>query len=822
MKEDNVKIDQKGGFTQIVDKIKEKIMGVNSDKVGDAIDDSLSRVSNTIINKDAANYSDMVKSVFADSLQDYFSKNSNQPNALYSYISTDRLARYNNCEEVVDKISYCSRALNVLTDEITAPDELTKIIIQIFSEENAIDDPKILANVKQIKKDLKLDSVVRDIVYDTLMYGDQFIEICDYTNNDVPLTQSLLSESGEWEDKEIEGLQESYDIKYDLDTPDPLYESEDIVTTQVFKIKPIIVEDVDTNNNKKEHEIANIRIIVHDSNYVIKLQTDRFKMCLGYLILPKYGNRPANYGVGSATGIGTGGGMMQLLSGNTSSKIMGVDAMYVDIMKIIKNKLAGKSLDVNKKEVVDMITRSVAEYEQQESGDFKIRFVAPDRMVHFNINPKRFFPYGESMFYKIIFSAKMLIALETALTIKRLSEASDKRIIYVEAGTNRSVRDAITEIKEAMKKRKISLDSMGNVGSIPSMITSYEDYYIPQVNGKRFVEFDRLEPTVSVREMSDELKYFRDILVAALSIPPSYLSLEENLCTALDTKISLTDGRTLTLQEVIDEYNSGKKLEVYSYDPEMGMVYTNPIKWAGKTRLNTELIRVHLDNGEHIDCTPDHPFMLRDGSYMEAQNLAEGQSLMPLYLKPSSRLKTARGKEEMAPINHKVVRIEVLSETCDTGDITVDGKNHNFATAAGVFVHNSNKNALSHENILFARTIISYQTMFSPRLFDLFNKIHTFIHKKSMPDSIKTTFSPPKMLQTERDAEYMRNATDVITSLAGIGINQEYLKKKYIPLDWDDLDKYESKNKLDKEMEKELNPPDMMGGGAAPGGYPTF
>ena len=56
------------------------------------------------------------------------------------------------------------------------------------------------------------------------------------------------------------------------------------------------------------------------------------------------------------------------------------------------------------------------------------------------------------------------------------------------------------------------------------------------------------------------------------------------------------------------------------------------------------------------------------------------------------------------PLNHKVVKIEYCEELIDTGDITVDVY-HNFATSAGVIVHNSGKSTLASEDVRFSRTI---------------------------------------------------------------------------------------------------------------------
>ncbi|WP_253282367.1 Hint domain-containing protein, partial [Arcanobacterium phocae] len=54
---------------------------------------------------------------------------------------------------------------------------------------------------------------------------------------------------------------------------------------------------------------------------------------------------------------------------------------------------------------------------------------------------------------------------------------------------------------------------------------------------------------------------------------------------------------------------------------------------ARLTRRDAPLVKVTLDNGEEINCTPDHLFMLRDGSYLEASRLQPDTSLMPFYSK---------------------------------------------------------------------------------------------------------------------------------------------------------------------------------------------
>lgn len=104
-------------------------------------------------------------------------------------------------------------------------------------------------------------------------------------------------------------------------------------------------------------------------------------------------------------------------------------------------------------------------------------------------------------------------------------------------------------------------------------------------------------------------------------------------CLAADTKIPLIDGTEQTIGELADE---GKPVWIYSYDHESGKVIPKEAT-ARMTRDSVPegMIRVGLDNNESVETTLDHQFMLRDGTYKEAQHLQAGDSLMPLYRKNS-------------------------------------------------------------------------------------------------------------------------------------------------------------------------------------------
>jgi len=107
-------------------------------------------------------------------------------------------------------------------------------------------------------------------------------------------------------------------------------------------------------------------------------------------------------------------------------------------------------------------------------------------------------------------------------------------------------------------------------------------------------------------------------------------------CFTADTKVKLTDGRDLSFKELVEEHKQGKKNYTYAVNSE-GLVEIAEIKNPRLTKKQQKIIKIILDNGEEIKCTLDHRFMLRNGTYKEAQHLKPEESLMPLYTRESTK-----------------------------------------------------------------------------------------------------------------------------------------------------------------------------------------
>ena len=91
-------------------------------------------------------------------------------------------------------------------------------------------------------------------------------------------------------------------------------------------------------------------------------------------------------------------------------------------------------------------------------------------------------------------------------------------------------------------------------------------------------------------------------------------------CLDGDTIIKTVDGE-FSLKELED-----KTTKVYSIDDCGNMTLSNECK-VEPTILTDEEYQIELEDGSIIKCTPNHRFMLKDGSYKEAKDLTENDEL---------------------------------------------------------------------------------------------------------------------------------------------------------------------------------------------------
>jgi len=524
------------GLSDTFSKLKNAIIGTKTARVDDSLDNAVKLIASYKTQSGRLGYIELLKnlinkqsnnSVFGSTGIMKTVQGSSPTPAMYG--QAGRLARYKSYEAILSNITYCFRALNVITDNILSPDDITKQSLDIKPQSYLEDEVETESKTKmaeEVVKQIKLEQNLDIIIKNTLSYGDFFVEVG--TAKTALISRAYLAESIST------GYNESIDTIH-VESKD----DEDYNIIMDYSSFTEAKENDKKDDNENELDPSDIKLMFHVPKNVVKLQSELFPVCFGYLIFPKYGPGQSQCQMGDQT----------------------INDICLSILKNLENRIPEMKEFKNNKELQDIIKYVINGSDRSYGRQLNIRFVPPDKIQHFKVPSTKYYPYGESIFDSVSYSAKLLISLETALAIQRLSRSTEKRKIGIEIGLPRDAKKMVEALKEQFRKRKVSLDTFGTVDTIPSMITTFEDIYIPQKDGKPFVEIDTFTAgNVDIRSKVDELKFIRDELVASLGVPPAFIGIEENV----NIKATLSDENVLFARTIIghQKYLSNQIVEL--------------------------------------------------------------------------------------------------------------------------------------------------------------------------------------------------------------------------------------------------------------------
>ena len=182
------------------------------------------------------------------------------------------------------------------------------------------------------------------------------------------------------------------------------------------------------------------------------------------------------------------------------------------------------------------LKRFLQEVPQKESAfvmpgtvdDFaQSKFINLDKnqIIHFRLytSDPSFYPYGKSVAAPAMKVFRSLRLAEDAMLVYRLSRAPERRIFYVDVGNLPTSKAEVfmERLKEKFKKEKFYNSHTGNVDARYNPLSADEDYFVPHRNNKG-TKIDTLPGAQNLGEIED-VKYFRDKLLAALKVPKDYI-----------------------------------------------------------------------------------------------------------------------------------------------------------------------------------------------------------------------------------------------------------------------------------------------------------
>ena len=233
---------------------------------------------------------------------------------------------------------------------------------------------------------------------------------------------------------------------------------------------------------------------------------------------------------------------------------------------------------------------------------------------------------GQSILYNSYKIWRENMLLENALLLNRVTKSSILRIVEVEVAdmSKDDVRKKLQRVKQLVEQ-KASINEGNSMEEYVNPGAMENNIYVPTHNGVGAIQTQQIGGDVNVRDIAD-IEHFSDRLFSSLKVPKQFFG----LCLRGDTPILLLNGQTRTIKYLFDHRDEfiGKGIMACNED---GSLQPTTITNIALTRPSTSFLRVHLDNGEYVDVTDNHKMMLRDGSFVRADELEIGDALMPYY-----------------------------------------------------------------------------------------------------------------------------------------------------------------------------------------------
>lgn len=445
-------------------------------------------------------------------------------------IERERLNRYGEYDIIYSYIPELSACIDSFRDAIISPDSLTNDSLPVILPEEKVSKEAsftFINNIEFLINKYKLKEKQKEIIGNTLKFGDQFVAVLRYEDefqklllaeqsNRIKLPSKFLDPSLRNEE-DINFLTESFytDFLFDdlkkiiteefnsnpLNKNNKNREINEYYDNVVAEIKDLIndVKILDathfSNENKKgmgvnskllDFSKINLKgcIIKNlDPRYIVKLEIDG--ICLGYL----YAKKQEQLGVKEKDNL-----MKDFFTSRTNISQDADGKSKEEILFNIVSRGLAKKMDLefieDNKEYKDLIYL-LLKNEELIKGNIEFVYFNPEEVHHFYVDKDGI--YGTSRMAKSLFFAKLYIPSILNEFMQKLTRGRDKRVVYVDVGVDAAVEESIQEVVRDIKSKEIQTDNLKSLTTILRTVGNFEDYYIPLWDGEKSIEFDTIQ-----------------------------------------------------------------------------------------------------------------------------------------------------------------------------------------------------------------------------------------------------------------------------------------------------------------------------------------
>lgn len=294
----------------------------------------------------------------------------------------------------------------------------------------------------------------------------------------------------------------------------------------------------DKSKDRTKLTINGSIVKVLDPSKVVKLTLDG--ICFGYYYMEKavdYGDKAVKGNYSQTNSIFTSfGNTMAPELPNSKYKLI-TDIFVKNIGKKINKKFINNN--PNFKNTIYTLLRQ----QYIQDNQINVVYIPPNQVIHFGegggLDDQN--DYHDSIFKSILYTAKIYLAVQTSTLMLKLVRSPEKRAFYIETDLDQDAEAVVQSFVRDSKTKEIKMESFNkDINTVLNSIGSFQDYYIPVVDGNKPVEIDTIQG-MNVEMNNDFLEYLLNTLISGMGIPKEFLSVTDQ--TEFARSLAMQNGK---------------------------------------------------------------------------------------------------------------------------------------------------------------------------------------------------------------------------------------------------------------------------------------
>lgn len=500
-----------------------------------------------------------------------------------------RTVLFNNYRIIHQHIPECAQALNIYKDNITSPDDYTKLIFNLSYDAATSEEEKkvVLEKLKALNEKYQLEDKVDDILTESLKLGESYYAVLSLEdelnrmladpvrttlNEDAvrvldkdAVTVPILSESLDLNEAEISAFNECFNnssseqqlSEAELKTSIAQIINENVIIGSSHEMllekfeaekdtkKNDIPDNFYTTNGSKgkKKKTADTKPMYLNGSAIRKLVPERVvelridNTCYGYYYAEEIVNNiPSASYLGQTSGRSVSGGMSlaqnSTVSSTTSTSYSPMTGAASQLgvgeqkLRLISDVFLNA---ISKKIDKDFIRKN------KEFKDFIYDLVRQDFIIKKGLKLTYFKPDEvikfecDSIYKDITFFAKLYLSILTNNLLIKLGRAHDKRVFYVNVGADAAYEQAIQSVIEDVKTKDYKMEQLNDFNTVLNLTPGrFDDYYMPTINGERPVEIETL-PGMDVDMNNEFVEYLKNSMMSGMGVPRNLIDVTSDV-----------------------------------------------------------------------------------------------------------------------------------------------------------------------------------------------------------------------------------------------------------------------------------------------------